>query len=570
VASACIARALTATTLAVCLALPAAAAADDVSFLLGPGSPFETDMFTAHVRAGDLDGDAFDDVVVAGEGTQARVWFGRSDGGLDAGPVLDSTGGTEHVILADVTGDLVLDVITADTGIKVFPNNGSGTFDQSRPVLSVDAPSVPVTNASGLAVGNFDTDTDNDLAVAANNVVSGNFYGRIRLYANNGTGVFSHAGDIVPPEDNSDPDHATDRTSVGEIVAGRFDSSDAPSDLAYSFSGESGNTAGEGTQILLDAPNLTFTEGPVAQNLGATFAHLDAADIDADGFPDLIALDVTGFGALSVAWGSSAGTFTQRTEVDPRFPVDVAVGDVTGDGGLDVVSVDEPLRVYTRGAPPDERTFTLGAEIDDTGFPFAAAGAFDADARDDLAVTFDGPDQGVDDDLWILLSRQPGLGNPFPDPPAPDPDSDSDPDPDLPAGGDPPSLAPLPGPPMFIPPGNQPPGTVIPVRTNQVAALPSRRPCGSRRKFRIRLRRPPEGVTVVEARVLVNGRRVAVRRGARLTAPVDLRGLPKGRAVVTIRIKLADGRVLRGRRVYRPCATKKRKGRFGRRRAGRG
>jgi hypothetical protein len=115
---------------------------------------------------------------------------------------------------------------------------------------------------------------------------------------------------------------------------------------------------------------------------------------------------------------------------------------------------------------------------------------------------------------------------------------------------------------------------VVPVRANQIAVLPSaaslRRRCGSRRSFRIRLRRPPEGVTVVEARVLVNGKRVAVRRGARLTAPVDLRGLPKGRAVVTIRITLADGRVLRGRRSYRPCATKKRQGRFGRRRQRRG
>jgi hypothetical protein len=101
---------------------------------------------------------------------------------------------------------------------------------------------------------------------------------------------------------------------------------------------------------------------------------------------------------------------------------------------------------------------------------------------------------------------------------------------------------------------------VIPVRANQIATLPAagKRPCGSRRNFRIRLRRPPAGVTVTEARVLVNGKRVKVVRGARLTAPVDLRGFPRGRAVVTIRITLADGRVLRGRRVYRPCATKKR------------
>src|SRR5436305_3270611 len=51
--------------------------------------------------------------------------------------------------------------------------------------------------------------------------------------------------------------------------------------------------------------------------------------------------------------------------------------------------------------------------------------------------------------------------------------------------------------------------------------------CASRRAFRIRLHEPRHG-KLLRATVYVNGRRVRVVRGRRLTAPVNLRGLPKG------------------------------------------
>jgi hypothetical protein len=76
--------------------------------------------------------------------------------------------------------------------------------------------------------------------------------------------------------------------------------------------------------------------------------------------------------------------------------------------------------------------------------------------------------------------------------------------------------------------------------------------CVSRRSFRIRLRVAP-GARVRSAVVLVRGKRVAVRHGRRLTAPVDLRGAPAGKVRVLIRIRTADGRVVTGTRTYRTC-----------------
>jgi hypothetical protein len=80
----------------------------------------------------------------------------------------------------------------------------------------------------------------------------------------------------------------------------------------------------------------------------------------------------------------------------------------------------------------------------------------------------------------------------------------------------------------------------------------------SRRKFRIRLRHGKD-VKIVRAEVRLNGKRIAVRRGKRLTAPVDLRGLPKGRFKVTVVLRDSRGRTYRDDRRYRTCVAGKKK-----------
>jgi DNA-binding beta-propeller fold protein YncE len=78
--------------------------------------------------------------------------------------------------------------------------------------------------------------------------------------------------------------------------------------------------------------------------------------------------------------------------------------------------------------------------------------------------------------------------------------------------------------------------------------------CVSRRNFRIRVR-VPLGTTVRSARVTVAGKRVRVSYADRITAPVDLRGLPRGTVKVQIRLVTTRGTVLTGTRTYRTCAA---------------
>lgn len=106
----------------------------------------------------------------------------------------------------------------------------------------------------------------------------------------------------------------------------------------------------------------------------------------------------------------------------------------------------------------------------------------------------------------------------------------------------------------IVPPGTSP--TPPAFGPGGVVVAPSNKRCVSRRKFRIRLRQPRRA-KLVGATVKVNGRTVATRRGRRVTAPVDLRGLPRGRFTVSITILLDDGRIIRGTRRYRTCEKKR-------------
>ncbi len=88
--------------------------------------------------------------------------------------------------------------------------------------------------------------------------------------------------------------------------------------------------------------------------------------------------------------------------------------------------------------------------------------------------------------------------------------------------------------------------------------VPSEKVCLSRRAFSIHIRRVA-GLSYRKVTVYVNGHSVSVSEGARLSAPVNLRGLPKGRYVVRITILTTTGQTITGTRTYRTCVAKKRR-----------
>jgi hypothetical protein len=92
----------------------------------------------------------------------------------------------------------------------------------------------------------------------------------------------------------------------------------------------------------------------------------------------------------------------------------------------------------------------------------------------------------------------------------------------------------------------------------QSQAVP--RVCASRRVISMRLgRRPLRGGKVRSVTATIKGvdRKLAVKRnGNAIRVTVDMRGIPKGRFTVAIKVKLADGTVVNGTRKYRTCTKK--------------
>jgi hypothetical protein len=111
----------------------------------------------------------------------------------------------------------------------------------------------------------------------------------------------------------------------------------------------------------------------------------------------------------------------------------------------------------------------------------------------------------------------------------------------------------------YVPVADPPPAPTA-FGPNGLISAPSNKKCVSRRNFRIRLRKPRKPLKIEQGIVFVDNKRVATRKGTRVTAPVDLRGLPKGRFTVKITVVLSNGDVVQGKRRYRTCVPKKRRG----------
>jgi hypothetical protein len=107
-------------------------------------------------------------------------------------------------------------------------------------------------------------------------------------------------------------------------------------------------------------------------------------------------------------------------------------------------------------------------------------------------------------------------------------------------------------PPPTSPPGSSP---SLP-RSGELIRLPANRRCISSRHFRIRIRKV-KGITLAAVAVYVNGKPAKVYKGKRLTARIDLRGLPRGTVRVRIEAATTDGRLIRHTRKYRTCAKQR-------------
>jgi len=224
------------------------------------------------------------------------------------------------VVTGDVDGDQDLDLVSA-TGVQL--NNGTGTFSSGASLSIGGTP-------RAIALGDVDGDGDLDVVVATNTGT-----GAVQVRLNNGAGTFSGTQQVAVGFDPS-----------GVVLA----DVDADGDLDLLTANYSSSSA----SIRLNSGQGSFGAGSEVA-VGTQPVSLAVGDVDNDGDLDLLTTSFSG-NTVSVRLNNGAGTFSGTREVSVGFnPHSVALGDLDGDGDLDLVTAN----YYNYDAAPNTSTVSI-------------------------------------------------------------------------------------------------------------------------------------------------------------------------------------------------------------------
>jgi hypothetical protein len=273
----------------------------------------------------DLDGDGVDDLVSADslqtspvtEAGPVHVQLGDGAGGFGQ-PELQPVDAADFIELADVTGDGALDLLTTagfpNAAIVVAAGNGSGGFAAPTSVA------MPSLSATGLEAADFDLDGDVDLAVlATGGEILGPQSRSLIAFRNGGAGQWTSFAElyaIVPQFEAQD-----------HLALGDCDGDGQPDAVVLRASGPLSFCAGGGTEAFGSPLSLG--------NAGTNSGHqpLVLGDLDGDG-----ALDIVVAANPVQAWfGQGNGTFGLPQSLGAGPGDDVRIADLDGDGPPEIV-----------------------------------------------------------------------------------------------------------------------------------------------------------------------------------------------------------------------------------------
>jgi len=328
----------------------------------------------AAVAVADLDGDGVLDVATAdSSGDMVSVLLGDGTGGFTAASQFATGSAAGDIAVGDFNGDGKKDLVTANAAadtVSVLLGDGNGAFGPKTDFATGSRP-------WAVAVGDFNGDGKQDLVTAD----FGD--GAVSVLLGTGSGAFLARTSVVTgPNCNG-------------VAVGDFDA-DGHADLAVSFY-EAMEDSGAGVLLGDGAGHFSAMQTYMTSLEPRALA---VGDMDGDGVQDLVtAQGLEDTGEIGMFLGDGAGAFLPGTDVrTSRELFCVTLGDLDGDGSLDVLSAKGAAVIWLKGnghgGLQKERDFAAGAR------PWDVASAdLNGDGRQDLVTA-----NGADDNIGVRLS----------------------------------------------------------------------------------------------------------------------------------------------------------------------